>query len=179
MRKRHVRGRTLALCVAVCLLAALILPRLMAPSRRMDGGGEEPRGSTKPAVSGDEVVGGARGSASPAEGESTTIAPRSDARAFRNYSTELGEVCEYELDEGLQVSASDLLESYGASGTCSLMRAGYLDLSGKVWSCTVLGEGWVDTCIVRETDAGGCTVYIVRGESDRWEEQDGLAIPAA
>ena len=63
--------------------------------------------------------------------------------------------------------ATGELEAYEEQGNVVLARAGYLDLTGDVWSCTVLGPGWVDTCVVSEDeDSGGCTVVRVRMAPD-------------
>ena len=59
------------------------------------------------------------------------------------------------------------IEVYEEQVGVVLARAGYLDLTGDVWSCTVLGPGWVDTCVVSEDeDSGGCTVVRVRMAPD-------------
>lgn len=39
-------------------------------------------------------------------------------------------------------------------GDCVLVRAGYLDLSGRVWGCVVQGDGWSEVRVVRESGQG-------------------------
>ncbi len=122
---------------------------------------------------GGEWVGGgvrdAPGSASPADVASAGEAPgegaASDPEAARVDAREFGEVRSQAAPGELADVAARLLEGYERDGGCSLVRSGYLDLLGRTWSCTVLGDGWVDTCVVSEGD-GSCEVRVVRMERD-------------
>lgn len=77
----------------------------------------------------------------------------------------------YTSKASLQDTATRLLEEYARAGKCVLVRAGYLDLLGNNWSCTVVGDGWVDTVVVRGTrDSRGSEVKVVRMDAKEWEE---------
>ena len=65
------------------------------------------------------------------------------------------------VDEGERV-----LEGYRLRGDCIVARAGYLDLSGKVWGCVVQGAGWVELCVIREGDEGGSEVVSWHMDAD-------------
>ena len=84
---------------------------------------------------------------------------------------EVGESGSYETGESLNDAARSVLERYRQEEGASLVESGYLDLLGKVWSCTVKGQGWVDTCIVREGEgAASCTVCVISMNQEEWEE---------
>ncbi|WP_373576368.1 hypothetical protein [Parafannyhessea umbonata] len=77
----------------------------------------------------------------------------------------------YTSKASLQDTATRLLEEYARAGKCVLVRAGYLDLLGNNWSCTVVGDGWVDTVVVRGTrDSRESEVKVVRMDAKEWEE---------
>lgn len=85
-------------------------------------------------------------------------------------STEDG-VRDYTSKASLQDTAAQLLEEYARAGKCVLVRAGYLDLLGNNWSCTVVGDGWVDTVVVRGAeDSRKSEVKVVRMDVKEWEE---------
>ncbi len=76
----------------------------------------------------------------------------------------------YETPEPLESAAQELLERYERQDRCLMRYAGYLDLLGEVWSCVVVGPGWVDVCVVRECgENGGSQVRISRLEVEAWE----------
>lgn len=80
-------------------------------------------------------------------------------------------VRDYTSKASLQDTAAQLLEEYARVGKCVLVRAGYLDLLGNNWSCTVVGDGWVDTVVVRGTgDSRKSEVKVVRMDAKEWEE---------
>ena len=64
-----------------------------------------------------------------------------------------------ESDRPLADEGERVLEDYRLRGDCIVARAGYLDLSGKVWGCVVQGAGWVELCVIREGDEGGSEVF--------------------
>ena len=73
-------------------------------------------------------------------------------------------------DLGVAEEASSILESYRARGDCVLESWGYLDLSGRVWSCVVYGGSWADVCYVEEdASTGGCEVRVVRFDAEEIE----------
>lgn len=75
-------------------------------------------------------------------------------------------------DESLDAEARDILEDYQGQDSCVLADAGYLDLRGRVWSCTVMGDGWLDVVIVRAREAEGDTeVTTVRMDAADWERE--------
>ena len=85
-------------------------------------------------------------------------------------STEDG-VRDYTSKASMQDTAAQLLEEYARAGKCVLVRAGYLDLLGNNWSCTVVGDGWVDTVVVRGAeDPRKSEVKVVRMDVREWEE---------
>lgn len=85
-------------------------------------------------------------------------------------STEDG-VRDYTSKASMQDTAAQLLEEYARAGKCVLVRAGYLDLLGNNWSCTVVGDGWVDTVVVRGAeDSRKSEVKVVRMDAKEWEE---------
>ena len=62
------------------------------------------------------------------------------------------------------------MRAYRDQGDCLLRRAGYLDLLGDVWSCTVEGPGWVDVVLVRRAEGDrGSRVRVVRLALEEWE----------
>lgn len=76
----------------------------------------------------------------------------------------------YDSELDLADEATRLLEEYQEKGSCLLMEAGYLDLLGNVWTCTVQGAGWVDVCVVSEAEGTGSTVRVIRMDVDEWRE---------
>lgn len=50
--------------------------------------------------------------------------------------------------------AAAALSELRDQGDCVLVRAGYLDLSGRVWGCVVQGGGWSEVRVVRESGQG-------------------------
>ena len=71
-----------------------------------------------------------------------------------------------ESDRPLPEEGERVLEGYRLRGDCIVARAGYLDLSGKVWGCVVQGAGWVDLCVIREGDEGGSEVVSWHMDAD-------------
>lgn len=68
--------------------------------------------------------------------------------------------------------AKRVLAGYEDSSDCVLARAGYVDLLGGAWSCTVVGEDWVDTVVVRAREDGrSCEVKTVRMGVSAWERE--------
>ena len=77
----------------------------------------------------------------------------------------------------VEESAAQLLEDYRDQGGCALVQAGWLDLLGNVWSCTVQGSTWTDLCVVRGVDDGTSEVRVVRMEGEAWEGLEGGMAP--
>lgn len=75
----------------------------------------------------------------------------------------------WESERPLVEEAQTILAGYRQRGDCVLARAGYVDLLGRAWSCVIQGDGWVDVCVVRETDEGGSRVSVSRMEASTWE----------
>lgn len=87
-----------------------------------------------------------------------------------------GRVRVYETDVGLQSCACEILRSYEGDGESVLVRFGYLDLAGSVWSCTVRCRDRVEICFVCErSDGEGCVVRVLSMEGSEWEDMDGLS----
>lgn len=73
--------------------------------------------------------------------------------------------------------AANLVHEYEQRGNCVLVRSGYLDLSGKVWSMVVEGSGWVDVCIVQRADDGTCETKVMHMDAAEWAASlDGLGL---
>lgn len=89
-------------------------------------------------------------------------------------------VTSYSSDRTLADEASSLLSSYEGREGCVLREAGFLDLFGNAWTCTVQGPGWVDVCLVSGTGTGegrsGSDVRVVHMEADEWERAYGQAV---
>ena len=84
----------------------------------------------------------------------------------------LGEGMSRQIVEGdVPDAAEELLRAYQSGGRCTLAQAGYLDLVGNVWSCTVQGEGWVEVAVVRALIEGGSEVTTIRMDADTWERE--------
>lgn len=74
-------------------------------------------------------------------------------------------------ERGLSETATELLRGYEQRGGCILARAGYLDLLGRAWGCTVVSGGRVETCLVREDGrTGGCVVSVIEMDEGAWSE---------
>lgn len=76
----------------------------------------------------------------------------------------------WESERPLTEEAQTILVGYRQRKDCVLVRAGYVDLVGQAWSCVIQGDGWVDICVVRETDVGSSKVSVSRIENSMWEE---------
>lgn len=64
--------------------------------------------------------------------------------------------------------AAEVLRAYRTQGSCVLAQSGFLDLFGRVWSCTVVGDGWVEVQVLTEREEG-TDVELVRMEAAQWE----------
>lgn len=64
--------------------------------------------------------------------------------------------------------AANLVCEYEQRGDCVLVRSGFLDLSGRVWSMVVEGSGWVDVCIVQRADDGTCETKVMHMDAAEW-----------
>lgn len=88
-----------------------------------------------------------------------------------------GGLCEtrsYETGSDIVETSRELLAGYRDAGDCVLVRAGYLDLLGSMWSCTVSFGDSVEVCVVAEAASGdSCEVRVMRMEVRRWEEAYG------
>ena len=89
-------------------------------------------------------------------------------------SEDLGNTTSYIADGDLPTVASGLLGRYRDEGEGVLTQAGYLDLLGRVWSCTVKAPDWVDVCVVSEgAEQGSCDVRVLRMDVESWERSYG------
>ena len=68
-------------------------------------------------------------------------------------------------------AAEESLREYQSDGGCVLVQAGYLDLVGDVWSCTVQGDGWVEVTVVRSRVEGGSEVTTIHMDAGAWERE--------
>lgn len=69
---------------------------------------------------------------------------------------------------GVPEAAADLVREYEQRGDCVLVRSGYLDLSGRVWSMVVEGSGWVDVCIVQSSGNGTGKAKVMHMDAAEW-----------
>lgn len=69
---------------------------------------------------------------------------------------------------GVPEAAADLVREYEQRGDCVLVRSGYLDLSGRVWSMVVEGSGWVDVCIVQSSGDGTGKAKVMHMDAAEW-----------
>lgn len=152
--------------LAVVCLAALALVLLVVLRPRGTGpdvaSGPQDGGSASAPV--DESAGdGAESGGSPTDGDPVEVVSSADGTGIRSYSSDLE----------LEGEAERLLAAYEQQGSCLLREAGYLDLFGNVWSCTVQGPGWVDVCVVSGRDGDGSEVRVIRMDVGEWEASYG------
>lgn len=151
------------------------------PSEPSDSGNASPAAAGEAAEPSD--VGGTGEQASEAADQDSqtagqdSLAPGTDlsVQDVAQVVQEFGSTTSWRTDEPLQQTGRALLEGYQEQGSCALVRAGYLDLLGQVWECTVLGDGWVDVCVVGEEE-DGCLVWRTRmevSEVERLCEEEG------
>lgn len=173
MRRRRQKARArlrdlVALAVALALLACatvLVLVPDATPS-----GPDEPA-ATDPSQAGAD--GDAKeGSLFASDGETEdggdgSEGQPSDGRSVRQTAT--GSITTWTVAGDLPEVASSVLVDYQDAGSCVLVHAGYLDLLGNVWCCTVTGDGWVDTCFVSERGEA-CEVRRQRVETAKVED---------
>ena len=85
-----------------------------------------------------------------------------------------GTVSERSLDADLSSAAATLLEEYEEQPGTLLAHSGWLDLTGRVWGCVVLGPGWVDVCLAEDGQAHeGTRVQTLRMEVSEWRDSYG------
>ena len=79
-----------------------------------------------------------------------------------------GEAFESSDLSGVPEDAAVLVREYEGRDDCVLVRSGYLDLSGRVWSMVVEGSGWVDVCLVQSTDDGTIETKVMHMDVAEW-----------
>ena len=146
----------------------------LGPSEPSDSGNVSPAAAGEAAEPSDVDGVGEQASEAASQG---SLAPGTDlfVQDVAQVVQEFGSTTSWRMDEPLQQAGRALLESYQEQGSCVLVRAGYLDLLGQVWECTVLGDGWVDVCVVGEEE-DGCLVWRTRmevSEVERLCEEEG------
>lgn len=116
--------------------------------------------------------GGATGVApDDAETGATETAPEVEPRPWEvpeGHSPAPVERLEWQVKLDVVGCATQVVEGYRQAGAV-LVHAGWVDLLGRVWGCVASGPGWVDVCLVRETDAGSSEVEVARMEVAEWE----------
>lgn len=150
MRKRRA---ALVTAVVVCALAACVA----VLSGRWQTGGPSP--ATGAAATGEERLNTSPGEA--IEGKPVSLS---------------GDAAAGEEDAGMATAANGVPEAatelacqYEQRGDCVLVRSGYLDLSGRVWSMVVEGSGWVDVCIVQSVGGGTSETKVMHMDAAEWE----------
>lgn len=102
-----------------------------------------------------------------------SIAARDEGRretqsALANLVPGVGDVSRRSSPLPLVDEAAEVLRAYRTQGSCVLAQSGFLDLFGRVWSCTVVGDGWVEVQVLTERGEG-TDVELVRMEAAQWE----------
>lgn len=144
-----------ALLVALCLVCG--------------SGGRSDVASVPAAAGGDEAAAGQPDTPAAPQGSQADL-----GGAVEEAAGGLGEVRLYESSAGLPETASEVLSRYRDSGRCVLVRAGYLDLLGSAWSCTVRFGDAVEVCVVSAAASGGSEVRVLRMEEATWDGDYGL-----
>lgn len=78
----------------------------------------------------------------------------------------------YEVAEPLDEAARQVVEARQAQGA-ALMRGGYLDILGNLWSCITWTADEVTLTFIKDVSVGDearCRVTHVQFERERWEE---------
>lgn len=165
--------RFLLACCGMAAVLALVCALAVAPGLL----GCEGQGGTATAEGGSGEPGDASGEGSASSGTGSSASDEGSSDPVSTSSGDVGgeaaasdgsEVRMYTSELDLVGEATRLLQGYREEGSCLLREAGYLDLFGNVWSCTVQGPGWVDVCVVSEGADGGSEVRVVRMDVDEW-----------
>lgn len=145
----------------------------------IDEGRPEARDPSDAVVADGVVAGGAADStdgrdegAGPASGDAAGSADAGTGLLLAPILDE-GEVSGRRSALPLVEEARSVLADYRDRGTCVLLRAGYLDLFGRVWSCTVAGGTWVEVQVLSDTSEGGTDVTVVRMDARQWTTELG------
>lgn len=178
-RKRHqlpVSARLALVVLAMVGAAALALGALVVTGRdrvassRPVGSEADERGDTGGGLpdAGVEERDGEKDDALPMAMPDEVSAEGADllagATAERRWDSELP----------LREEAARVLREADERGDCVLARAGYLDLSGRVWGCVTQGSGWAEVCVVWErADGTGSEVRVWRLDASELAEWRG------
>lgn len=150
MRKRRA---VLVAAVVACALAAGVV---VLSGRGQTGG---PLPATRTGATGEERLDTSPGEA--IEGKPVSL---SEDAAEGEMDTGLAATA-----NGVPEAATELVCQYEQRGDCVLVRSGYLDLSGRVWSMVVEGSGWVDVCIVQSASGGTSETKVMHMDAAEWE----------
>lgn len=184
MASTRCRGRLAllaALALATLAVAASVLGEagtgsaVPAPVSVADSSGEVPAGGDSGGAADGEA--GGSGADAPSEGTRAGDAPGGVDGLVAEAGGSAVPRREWSVDEGVSRAAGDLLENYAARGDTTLAHAGWLDLLGSVWGCTVVGPGWVDLCFVERQGEDASRVSVLRMEVDQWREAYGNTGP--
>lgn len=93
---------------------------------------------------------------------------RESQGALANLSPGVGDVSRRSSPLPLIDEATEVLRAYRVQGSCVLAQSGFLDFFGRVWSCTVVGDGWVEVQVLTERGEG-TDVELVRMDAAQWE----------
>lgn len=158
---------------ALAVVGCVVLLALAGVLRASGGGGGAPgvavgagaSGGGRPDAPG-RGEGGGSGDVARERGASPQPSPGDSSEGEDG----LARVSERTSDLGLEEESSGIVRAYRDQGDCLLRQAGYLDLLGDVWSCTVEGPGWVDVVLVRRAEGDrGSRVRVVRLALEEWE----------
>ena len=151
------RRAVLVAAVVACALAACVV---VLSGRGQTGG---PLPATRTGATGEERLGTSPGEAIGGE----LVSLSGDAAASE---ADIGLAA---AANGVQEAATELVCQYEQRGDCVLVRSGYLDLSGRVWSMVVEGSGWVDVCIVQSAGSGTSETKVMHMDAAEWGESLG------
>lgn len=126
----------------------------------MEPGSGSDSGNAAGPADGAEAVSGSLDIDSPARDPKRNGTPSSGIVPFVSEGFE-GWIEASEDDRSLPEAAEALLIGYRDRGDCVLARSGYIDFSGSVWSCTVVGDGWVEIRLVQELEEGRSGVHLI------------------
>lgn len=165
-RRAGRRRALVAVVLCLALLGLIVVRRSVVPDAGTESYRHEDARVEKGGARNRE--GGDSDAAAGASGKGAAEAGRGDAAV----PTEGGKVSAHVAHGGVGAVARNVLAGYEESSGCVLVRSGYVDLLGSVWSCTVVGGDWVDTVVVRaRKDGRTCEVKTVRMDASAWERE--------
>ncbi len=122
-----------------------------------------PTATTVPA---DRPSGGSSAAAGGGDSEKSASSPGADSGPGEDVPA--AGVWRRQSELAVADEARSVLSAYRDAHDCVLVQAGYLDLLGGTWSCTVQGPGWVDVVVVGADGSSGSRVTTTRMGVSEW-----------